>query len=211
MKLSAATLVISVVLAPLCLFQKSAVSQSIDIASSGGRIGMPYDWSHRHVVFSSPETSERLTGIMQDARYWQQVYRRFYGKAIPRMPPVQQRTGRGSTKVDWAESSGSNLNFMSVASFPAKYSFNIANPNADCTNDFVVYEFPIANANNINLMAFNNLYVNNSGTGVCPGTTPSVLFAYNASVNNGLLSTSPVLSLDGHAGRVHRKCRQGAV
>jgi len=51
---------------------------------------------------------------------------------------------------------------------------------------------------NANLVAFNNLYVNDGGTGTCSGTAPNVLFAYNiTTAPGGRIDTSPVLSLDG--------------
>ena len=48
-----------------------------------------------------------------------------------------------------------------------------------------------------NLVAFKNLYVNPSGTGFCPGTAPTVSWAYNVSTGSSGINTSPILSLDG--------------
>jgi hypothetical protein len=54
-----------------------------------------------------------------------------------------------------------------------------------------------AGAGKFNVVAYNNLYTNSTSNGLCPGTAPAVLFAYNASQNHGKLLTSPALSLDG--------------
>ena len=48
------------------------------------------------------------------------------------------------------------------------------------------------------LVAFNNLYTSPDGTGFCPGTAPSVMWAYDVSSNlTGVTSTSVALSEDG--------------
>jgi len=91
----------------------------------------------------------------------------------------------------------SPANFSNLVSYPAKYSFDVSNPAPNCTNDYVVFTLPVATANAFNVIAFNNLYVDNYGTGACPGEAPSVLFSYNASQNNGPINSSPALSLDG--------------
>jgi hypothetical protein len=54
--------------------------------------------------------------------------------------------------------------------------------------------------NQANIVAFNNLYVNSNGTGLCSGTLPNVMWAYYVGDTNGtpdVVRTSPVLSLDG--------------
>ncbi len=162
---------------------------------SAGRIGLPYDWSHQHTIFAQPDTFERLSEVQADPRYWQQLYRSLY-------PQNEQAAGPEADSpaavVDWSESlSTTALTFTGKASYPAKYSFNVANPTPNCTGDYVVLTLPTGTATQANLFAFNNLYVNNGGTGTCAGTTPKALFAYNASQNAGKLNSSPVLSLDG--------------
>lgn len=72
---------------------------------------------------------------------------------------------------------------------PAKYSFNSAS--ASCS-DFVVYPTGTAGATGgASIAAFNNLYV---GTGACTASLPSAYWGYNT---GGMVTTSPVLSLDG--------------
>jgi hypothetical protein len=46
-------------------------------------ISLPQDWSHRHVVFSNPATLEQSIRVKQDARFWQQSYRRNVRQSLP--------------------------------------------------------------------------------------------------------------------------------
>ena len=156
------------------------------------QIGLPDDWSHRHVIFSQPESAERLSQMQTDIRYRQQISRT---AARPAESAVVRRPKMTAGKVDWSEAlSTASINFANPATYPAKYSFNVFH--ADCSNDFVVFDLPTGASAAANVFAFSNLYVNNSGTGTCAGTTPAVLFTYNGSRSGGGLS-SPVLSLDG--------------
>ncbi len=155
--------------------------------------GRPYDWTHRHVIFSQPRTFERLREIQSDPRYWHQVYRSLVAVHAP--PPRQLPN---NFKPDWGMSLGnSGLNFTNLVSYPAKFSFTASNPAPSCTNDYVVFALPTSASSAINFMAFNNLYVNDAGTGFCSGTVPVPIFAYNASQGGGPLNSSPVLSEDG--------------
>jgi hypothetical protein len=87
---------------------------------------------------------------------------------------------------------------MAAGTFPAKYSFNVADT-PSCANDFVV--FPInaltPSSSRANIVALDHLYVNTGGTGAC-GTAiaPTVRWAYYVP-SGGPVKTSPVLSLDG--------------
>src|SRR5690349_9054116 len=40
------------------------------------RIGIPQDWSHRHVVFSKPDSLQAEITLQRDPRYGHQVLRR---------------------------------------------------------------------------------------------------------------------------------------
>ncbi len=100
--------------------------------------------------------------------------------------------------MDWSESlSNGALDFANAVTNPAKYSFDVANPTPSCANDYVVFTLPAGAGTQANVFAFNNLYVNDAGTGTCAGKTPTALFTYNGSQNAGPLNSSPVLSLDG--------------
>jgi len=177
---------------------------------SAGRIGVPRDWSHSHQILPQPATYERLTEIQADPRYWHQAQtaatRTVERRELPRQSVSSHASALDTTPaptgvlpdVDWGESLGTAaLTYTNLNSYPAKYSFNVANPAPDCTNDYVLFTLPTATSTRFNLVAFNNLYVNATGTGSCPGTLPKILFAYNASQNGGPLNSSPSLSLDG--------------
>ncbi len=83
--------------------------------------------------------------------------------------------------------------------YPAKYSFNPTGT-PECADaaqpDYVVYNTAVAGAaTQASLVAYDNLYVNSSGTGYCTGATaPSVYWAYNT---GGTILTSPALWYDG--------------
>lgn len=161
--------------------------------------GVPQDWSQRHVVFSRAGLAEHPDLIEREPRILHEILQRwqapnsgvFHGAA-----PVPQG-GSGSGR-DW------NVPFaagrISLNMFPAKFSFDPGAP-PDCANDFVVFGLATVGATggHPNLIAFNNLYVNATGTGFCPGTAPNVLFAYNITTpaTTGKIVTSPILSVDG--------------
>ena len=201
---------------------------SASAQEAGGRVGVPYDWSHRHTVFAQSGSFETQSALQSDPRWWHSQYRKSMPLFnAPAGPPLRARDDQGGgnsgnggggnddadddghegdsgktqgagAKVDWGESLGTSaLPYGAAGNYPAKYSFNAANPTPDCTNDFVVFTLPTGTTTKANLVAFKNLYVDNSGTGVCPGTLPVALFTYNASQNAGSLVSSPALSLDG--------------
>ena len=183
------------------LFLPSVTGQESD----SGRLGVPRDWSHRHVVFPQAQDYERLSGIQSDPRYWHQVQTRSMPVVersatfnLKRLPPRPVNTPNLRPKVDWGESMGTSaLAYTGLQSYPAKYSFNVANPTPNCNSDYVVYTTPTGVNTRYNLIAFKNLYVNDAGTGSCSGTLPTPMFAYFASQNSGPLNSSPALSLDG--------------
>lgn len=173
-----------------------ATADELPSPEPAGRVGVPYDWTHRHVVFAQPQTFERLREVQSDPRYWHQVYRREL--AVSTQVAVHTPPLRPNLKPDWGMSLGTAaLTFTNLVSYPAKYSFNASNPTPSCTNDYVVFTLPTSTSTKINVMGFNNLYVNSAGTGLCSGTVPTAIFAYNASQSSGPMNSSPVLSLDG--------------
>jgi hypothetical protein len=164
------------------------------IFTPDGRAGLPSDWSHRSMVFAEPQSEEQWEQVKDEPRYSLQFMRRklaqfaledLFDDAISTI-----RTG-------WSEAVGTSAYSLTAPIYPAKYSFNTANPTPSCANDYVVYTLPVSAAGAFNIVAFNNLYATSTGNGLCGGTLPTVLFAYNGSQNNGDLATSPVLSLDG--------------
>src|SRR5213079_1619060 len=65
---------------------------------------------------------------------------------------------------------------------PAKYVFDV-NAAPSCTSDFVVTGVNVAGAaTQANLIGLNSLYNTPAGNGLCSGTAPKVMFAYNIGV-----------------------------
>ncbi len=173
--------------------------QTID--SVDGRVGLPWDWSHRHVIFPTPETEQLRRRLDADPRFaHQHLYRTMPQYAPGDLSSAIRGAGlhandevtiSGATR-DWNQAVGAAAITLSSPTYPAKYSFSVTSTTPSCANDYVVYTLPVSSASNFNVIAFNNLYPT-----FCTGTVPSVLFAYNGSQATGTLSTSPVLSLDG--------------
>jgi hypothetical protein len=144
-------------------------------------LGVPTDWSHRHMVFSPPGSPMEAFNLSGNPRYVQQWLRR----------NVERRLRRhGHIHKDWSQSMGAGAT-VGAGQYPAKYSYN---PTAvpDCTKDFVVFNTGLAGASGqASIIAYNNLYVG------CPtGTVPSVYWAYY-DMGGGTIGTSVTLSIDG--------------
>ncbi len=189
------------------------ISPGREAFSSFNKIGMPQDWTHRHVIFSSPATLEMALQVRQDPRFWHQWYRRNIrrelpaGAAVPGGPdadylnrfggdwfrrwrPLEQLRGPG-LKRDWAISLGPNAT-VGAGNSPAKFSFdvNAANCGDAVQPDFVVYNTGVLGSSaQASVVAYDNLY---SGCG--GGSIPETYWAYDT---GGAVVTSVVLSLDG--------------
>ncbi len=101
-------------------------------------------------------------------------------------------SGHKLSKVDWSVSLGPTAG-MAIGETPAVYTYNYASPSC---SDFVVYTInAAATSAQANLVGLTNLYTDGAGTGYCPGTSPTFLFAYD--IGTGGSPLSPVLSLDG--------------
>jgi hypothetical protein len=181
-------------------------------AQSGqGRLGLPEDWSHRHVVFSNTRDIPLLLKIRQDPRVLHQWLRQ-NGSAVNSGARIPVRdlneqfrvkelesdandTNLGQDHVDWSISLGAANSIVPRTKYPAKYAFDINAP-ASCANDFVI--FPTGrngNAGQATLVGFINLYsTQGSVGGFCNHNGPSVKWAYNT---GSVIMTSPVISLDG--------------
>ncbi len=171
----------------------------------GSRMGLVDDWTHHHVFFSNLGT---ITEAMAQGRYqgWYRIASdpRYVMQQMKRNRPWSGR-GRmlgGDEAVprrDWAFSLGNGT--VAENMFPAKFGFNL-NATPSCALDYVVYGLNVAGttAGQANLVGLNNLY-SGSGTPFCTGhAAPTVYWAYNtsfASPTKGVITTSPVLSLDG--------------
>ena len=175
-----------------------------------GHIGLPIDWSHRHVIFTNGASPSVAAATARDPRSWinwmqrsSVLFQRPLGGAFP-LPASNAR----HTHVDWAISLGPSGG-VPIAEAPAKFSFsdsgNLTFP-ASCNNDFVV--FPIAATPNsggqANIVALRNLYTGTTSSS-CPNgpqtppttnlTAPTFMWSY--AVGNGPIELSPALSLDG--------------
>jgi len=164
-------------------------------------VGAVHDWSEHQIVFSRDALARSPDLMEREPRLRQQVIERWQSPQW-RAPlgseplPIHHKKSKSSLERDWnVPGLGGRLR---ENSFPAKFSYNPEAP-PDCVNDYVVFGLSAVGADGAqaNLIAFNNLYVNDTGTGYCSGTAPLVLFAYNVSTNGGKIDTSPVPSLDG--------------
>ena len=154
--------------------------------------GLPTDWSHQHMIFSQPGTSEEAARVGEDPRYWQQWARENVVRTL--------RDGEAGSFVGgftesgsggaWSESLGSGGS-VGAGNYPAKYSFQITTANCGnaTTPDYVVYATGLeSSSSQASIVAYDNLY---SG---CTGTVPQVYWAYDTS---GQILTSPTISGDG--------------
>jgi hypothetical protein len=163
--------------------------------------GVPQDWSQHHIVFSRDALARRPDLIYREPRILHQAMQRWQAPNfdvfhdVDLLPTAAANSG---SQRDWSVSTlGGRL---APNMFPAKFSFDPGAP-PDCANDYVVFGLTTTGVTGgrANLVAFNNLYVNSTGTGFCSGTAPTVLFAYNITTgtSGGRISISPILSLDG--------------
>ena len=174
------------------------------------RLGLPTDWSNRHMIFSRPGDAKRAARVSADPRYWQQLRRRAQLLAMPveasdtdqsffsRVASVfsLRRRHEATTKNfkrDWSENMGTGAS-AGAGNYPAKFSFatNKAFCDANATPDYVVYSTGLAGSGSqASIVAYDNLY-SGCPTGLVP--VPNFYWSYNT---GGQILTSPVLSLDG--------------
>jgi hypothetical protein len=180
------------------LSQTSADQTSPDSEAVGP---LPTDWSHHHLIFSSPGTEEQSNRVQQDARYRQQLARRSrstlptaeQGVALASELkfgpyPLRPRKTRKNNKLmrDWSENMGTGAS-VGAGQYPATFS---AGATPSCANDFVVFNTGVpGSTTQPSIIAYNNLY-----SGCAPATVPSVLWAYNT---GGTITTSATLSANG--------------
>jgi hypothetical protein len=185
------------------VFLMSSAMWAQSVPAAEKPIPVPTDWSHHHVIFSKPGTTEQAARVEKDPRYWQQLYRSqlpvrpstaenrdglAFGsnKKAKSPPPPKHKKAAGY----WAESLGSGAS-VGAGNYPAKFSFLGTSANCgDATQpDFVVYSTGLlGSTGQASIVAYDNLY---SG---CSGTVPRVYWAYNT---GGQILTSPTFSRDG--------------
>lgn len=150
--------------------------------------GVPYDWSHHHVIFSPPSTQEQQTGATADRRYWHQwTYRNLQHTAPDEQdsingqvhtavssgaPPAASSNAALSAtpsalktrKINnglWEMNMGAGAT-VGQGNYPAKFSFTTSS--ALCAGapqpDFVVYNTGLVglNTSQATIIAFDNLY-----------------------------------------------------
>jgi hypothetical protein len=176
-----------------------AVSQFVRAQGQEDHVGLPIDWSSRHIVFTNGASPEVAALQARDVRSWVNwaqrtawMFPREPWDPFPPLPPIT--IPRRHMRVDWAMPLGT-LGGMPLGETPAKYSFNV-NSTPSCANDFVVYTIAATpGAGQANIVAFNNLYTGTSSTSCGALTQPTYMFAY--ALGTAGSSLSPTLSLNG--------------
>jgi hypothetical protein len=171
------------------------------------RVGVPLDWSTRHILFTNGASPEKAAAAARDPRSWinwnqrsSYVFRNYPARGPERARPVSLRK---SGRIDWAMPLGTSGG-MPIGESSAKYSFSTTGTYS-CTNDFVVYTIGATpSATQANIVAFNNLYTGTASSS-CPYgpqtppttdyTQPTFMWSYQVGTAASYLS--PTLSLDG--------------
>jgi hypothetical protein len=170
-------------------------------AQEPDHIGIPLDWSTRHILFTNGGTPEVRAKASQDIRSWINWNQR--SSFLYRGPGHRPLRPKRHARIDWAMSLGPGGG-MAVGESPAKYSFS-TNGTYSCANDFAVYTITATpSATQANIVAFNNLYTGTASSS-CPFgpqtppttdfTKPTFMWSYAVGASPSFLS--PTLSLDG--------------
>src|ERR1700722_1929192 len=179
---------------PLALFAQQDPAQ---------HVGVPLDWSTRHILFTNQSTTQDRIAAMRDPRFYINWLQRS-SYLMPREPierPFPLPKKHKHIGVDWAMPLG-GTGGMPVGESPAKYSFSESGYN--CATDFAVYTIGATpSSTQANIVAFNNLYTGTSSSS-CPFgpqtppttdfTQPTFMWSYAA--GSGPSYMSPTLSLD---------------
>jgi len=180
------------------------------LAAGPERVGLPWDWSHEHVVFSKTDDPAVMAIITKDARAYHQWLRKNPTASRRAAESVSvSAPAKSSQKSDWGFSLGAtqfNPIGTSAPLYPAKYSFDL-NALPDCLNDYVAFatgalgkKSPSGQAS---IVGLNQLYSSQGGTlGLCGNAGPEVAWAYinaacPAMTSNDPILSSPVISPDG--------------
>ena len=187
-------------------------------APGNSGVGVPFDWSHHHVIFSNPGTAQdairkgqlaRWNKINADRRFlFQQLRQDLLQKQLAAAPdyagklsilqlwdallegrkPSKPSGNNKPLKTDWSMNLGSGAS-VGAGQYPAKFTFD--STTANCS-DWVAYNtgIPGVSGGQPNIVAYTNIYETTCGT-----TTPTVNWAYFTGTGKALTST--VLSLDG--------------
>jgi len=168
---------------------------SAQISDFRPQIGIPEDWTHHHIKFSSAAIRQHPEIASREPRAALHLYREAFMAALKSSQDAST-SAAVSQHRDWSINLGTGR--IQFGQYPAKWN---ANPDVapSCTKDFVIYGLNVVGATGgqANLVGLTNLY--SGGTNpLCPGAQPLFLFSFNTTtVPNGRIVTSPVLSLDG--------------
>jgi hypothetical protein len=175
---------------------------SAQVSDLRPRVGVPEDWTHHRMKFSSAFLRQHPEIAAREPRAAAQLYREAFLQAQAQMGRVLPAAQTASSDTlsphrDWSLPLGNGR--LGFGQFPAKWN---SDPTAapSCTADFVVYTVtaPGVTGGQPSIVGLNSLYADRNGTGLCASTQPQVLFSYNTnSISNGRITTSPVLSVDG--------------
>ena len=161
------------------------------------RVPMVRDFTERQLISSEVVPTRLVSQVSGNTRFWQQYLRRharrplkWYDRGSDVAPnPADDLVAARDWSFSLNNGSGGTI------SQPAKYVFDI-NAAPSCTNDFIVTGVNVAGASNqANMIGLNSLYNMPAGNGLCSGTAPKVMFAYN--IGPGVINSYIQLSLDG--------------
>ncbi len=169
---------------------------SAQVADHQTHIGLPQDWTHRHVVFHRQLLSQHPELAAAEPRVLHQFVRRMpFSPVAVSSPSDEASSSAAAINRDWNVNLGAGRVVLGMS--PIKFGFGV-NASPSCTDDFAAFGLDVAGTTGgqANLVAFNNLY--RGPGGLCGTGAPSILFSYNiTTVAGGRITTSPVLSIDG--------------
>jgi hypothetical protein len=173
---------------------------SAQIGEKHPLVGVPEDWTHHRIRFSSAKLREHPQLAAAEPRAAMQLYREAFLQARAAMSPSPSAQVSSASSLsphrDWSVALGSGR--LQPGAFPAKWQ---ADPTVapSCTADYVIYGLNVAGVTGgqPSIVGLNRLYSDGANP-LCPGLQPNFLFSYNTNtIANGRILTSPVLSRDG--------------
>ena len=184
----------------MVLFLVSALSAQLP--ETRPQIGVPEDWTHHRIRFSTAALREHPELAAHEPRAAMQLYRDAFQRLRSAMAhslatPQEASPSTFQPHRDWSIGLGGAT--VQFGAFPAKWNFD---PTAapSCTGDFVIFALnePGVTGGQPSIVGLNRLYSDGLNP-LCPGfLQPNFLFSYNTTtVTNGKILTSPILSIDG--------------
>src|SRR5439155_25003139 len=147
----------------------AGAQQSQSAGDRSGRIGLPIDWSTRHIIHSDLVNDDFAAVARHEPRImfsWLQRNNARNRSALNNAAGARQaQPKKSSIKRDWNFTLGSGT--VAPNQYPAKFGFDV-NATPSCANDFAIFGLNIAGVTSgagtaqPNLVGFNNLY---TGTG----------------------------------------------